>query len=141
MLSVGCFSLRQDSRRAFAGGSLPVSDFLVMGAVLGAVLGAVAVLPVVCRPEVGQCPAVSALAAVCAPEGAGTPAVSVPAVAFAPEGAGTLEEAGGEEGAVCSHCKQFCGPIRGRGHSNCRKPPRSMNGHPNRHILRAITTT
>ena len=119
---------------------------------MGAVLGAVAVLPeayrqegdqcpVVCRPEVGQCPAVSALAAVCAPAVAGTPAVSVPAVACAPEGAGTLEEAGGEEGAVCSHCKQFCGPIRGRGHSNCRKPPRSMNGHPNRHILRAITTT
>jgi hypothetical protein len=50
----------------------------------------------------------------------------------------TLEEAGDGEGAVCSHCKQFCDPIRGRGHSNCRKQPWRMNGHPNRNILSAI---
>lgn len=128
MLSVGCFSLRQNSCRPVAGGSLPVSDFLV----LGAVLGAVAVLPaacrpevgqypVVCRPEVGQCPAVSALAAVCAPVAAGTPVVSVPAVACAPVAAGNLEGAGGGEGAACGRHKPFCVPIRDRGHSNCRK--------------------
>jgi hypothetical protein len=93
---------------------------------MGAVLGAVAVLPeayrqegdqcpVVCRPEVGQCPAVSA------PVAAGTPAAAVPVVACVPEVAGNPEVADDEEGAACGRHKQFCGPTRDRGHSNCRK--------------------
>ena len=66
-------------------------------------------MPVVCRPEVGQCPAVSA------PVAAGTPAAAVPEVA------GNPEVADDEEGAACGRHKQFCGPTRDRGHSNCRK--------------------